>query len=128
MRGMRWWIMGVLLMAVAACGPAPEDGPMPRGNARLISQEEIAQTPAPNLYELVQRLRPGWIQQRSAQGQFGYPTVYMGSQPLGSVDRLRELNPSNVAEIRYMDPIEATSRFGLGVPFGVIQVTADIGG
>jgi hypothetical protein len=128
MGGIRRWIAGALLMAVAACGPASGAGPMPRSNARVISQVEIEQTPASNLYDLIQRLRPGWMQQRAAAGAYGYPTVYVGSQVLGGIERLREISLSNVREVRYLDPIEATSRFGRTVPFGVIHVTVDIGG
>ncbi|HEX6041036.1 hypothetical protein [Longimicrobium sp.] len=128
MGGARRWMTVVLMMIVAACGPARGEGIAPRGDARLISAEEIAQTPATSVYEIVQRLRPAWLQQRAAQGAYGYPTVYMGSQALGGVERLREMNSANVAEIRYLDPVQATSRFGRNVPFGVIQVVADIGG
>jgi hypothetical protein len=130
MGGIRRWIAGALLMAVAACGPAAStgEGPMPRSNARVISQAEIERTAASNLYDLIQRLRPGWMQQRAAAGSYGYPTVYVGSQALGGVERLREITLSNVREVRFLDPIEATSRFGRTVPFGVIHVTVDIGG
>ena len=128
MGGMKRWMAGVLLVALAACGPSAGAGPMPRGNARLITQEEIQAATASNLHDLVQRLRPGWIQQRAAGGEYGYPTVYMGSQAYGGVERLREISLTNVREVRFLDPIEATSRFGRGVPFGVIQVTVDIGG
>lgn len=128
MRGARWMAAVLMIIVTAACGPPPGEGPLPRGNARVISAQEIEQTPANNVYDLVQRLRPGWLQQRAARGQYDYPTVYMGSQALGGVERLREMNTANVAEVRYLDPIDATSRFGLDVPFGVIQVVADIGG
>lgn len=129
MGAVRRWMAAVLMMTVAAaCGPASVQGPAPRGNARLISAQEIEQTPASNVYELVQRLRPAWLQPRAAQGQGGSATVYLGSQALGGVERLRELSTANLAEIRYLPPVEATSRFGRNVPFGVIQVVSDIGG
>lgn len=129
MRGAKRWTAGVLMVIVAAaCGPAPGDGPTPRGSARLISREEIAGTPATTVYELVQRLRPGWLQPRAAQGRSGYPAVFLGSLALGGLEHLRGLETGNVAEVRFLDPVEATSRFGLNVPFGVIQVVADVGG
>lgn len=128
MGGMKRWMAAVLLVALAACGPPAGAGPMPRSNARLITQEEIQQATASNLHDLIQQLRPGWIQQRASGPEYGYPTVYVGSQAYGGIERLREITLSNVAEVRFLDPIEATSRFGRGVPFGVIQVTVDIGG
>lgn len=131
MGGMRRWsavVLAMAMMSVGACGPAAGPGVSPRGNARLITRAEIEQAPAANAYELVQRLRPAWLQPRAAQGRYGSATVYLGSQALGGVERLRELNTANLAEVRYLDPVEATSRFGRSVAFGVIQVVADIGG
>lgn len=129
MGGMRRWMAGALLMALAACGPAAGTQSAPAGGGpRVISEAEIDADAATNLLELVQRLRPSWIQQRTVAGGRGYPTVFLGSQALGSVDRLREMGTHNVREVRYLNGPEASSRFGARVPYGVIQVVLDIGG
>jgi hypothetical protein len=131
MSGMRRWMAGALLAGLAACGPtAGTNGgtAVATGGSRVISEAEIDATAAPNLLELVQRLRPSWIQQRAVAGGRGFPTVFLGSQALGSVDRLREIGTHNVREVRYLNGPEASSRFGAGVPYGVIQVIVDIGG
>jgi hypothetical protein len=128
MRGMRRWMAGVLLLALAACGPTAGAASPATGGSRVISEAEIDGSNATNLLDLVQRLRPSWIQQRAVAGGRGFPTVFMGSQALGSVDRLREVSTHNVREVRYLNGPEASSRFGAGVPYGVIQVIVDIGG
>jgi hypothetical protein len=129
MGAMQRWIAGAALMALAACGPAPEPGSIPRsGGSRVISGEEIQAATASNLFDVVQRLRPGWIQERAGAGGRGYPAVYVGSQRHGGVERLREFDTSNVLEVRFFNAAEASSRFGRGVPYGVIQVMLDIGG
>lgn len=133
MSGMRRWMAGALLAALAACGPAAggasaRSGAPTSGGSRLIAEAEIDGHAATNLLELVQQLRPSWVQRRALAGGQGYPTVYLGSQPLGSIDRLREVPTHNVREVRYLNGPEASSRFGAGVPYGVIQVIVDIGG
>jgi hypothetical protein len=121
-------MMAAVLVALAACGPPPEPGTVRRGGSRLITAEEIEQVNVPNLYELIQRLRPAWIQERTGAGGRGYPTVYVGSQLYGGIDRLREIDTSNVQAVHFLNSAEAASRFGRGVPYGVIQVMLDIGG
>lgn len=131
---MRGWAAGAMLaLALGACGPAAGasgdgGGTVARGNARVITETEIQESSAPNLLELVQQLRPSWVQQRAVASGRGYPTVFQGSQALGSIDRLREIGTTNVREVRYLTGPEASSRFGAGVPYGVIQVILDIGG
>ncbi len=135
MSGMMRWMAGALLAALAACGPAASAGgaegvsgaTAASGGSRVIVEAQIEASSASNLLELVQQLRPSWLQQRSAPTP-GYPTVYLGSQPLGSVDRLREIPTHNVREVRFLNGPEASSRFGARVPYGVIQVFVDIGG
>ncbi|HYW13157.1 MAG TPA: hypothetical protein VE871_14450 [Longimicrobium sp.] len=136
MSGMQRWMAGVLLVALAACGPAASAGGATSGSgarassggARVIVEADIEGSTASTVLELVQQLRPSWLQQRSFVGGQGYPTVYLGTQPLGSVERLREVPTHNVREVRFLNGPEASSRFGARVPYGVIQVLVDIGG
>jgi hypothetical protein len=111
-------------------GAGAAGGVRPRAGAgeRAARGEEIGRSPAPNVFELVQRLRPGWMQERAGSGGRGYPAVFVGPQAYGGIDRLREIDTSNVIEVRFMNAAEASSRFGRGVPYGVIQVILDIGG
>lgn len=122
-------VMAATLMvaALGACGPAGTSAPG-RGNSRLLTEAEIHATPANNLFDVVQRLRPSWLTAKYQGGTRGYPAVYVGSQRVGEIEYLRSVETSNVLEVHYFDPIAASSRFGRNVPFGAIQIILDIGG
>lgn len=120
-------MVAVALLALAACGPAGTSTPG-RGNARLLTVDELSQSQSPNLYDAVQRLRPSWLAPRYQGATRGQASVFVGSQRAGDVDYLRTIDPSNVAEVHFFDPVSASARFGRNVPFGVIQVILDVGG
>jgi hypothetical protein len=127
MKMQRVFVAAVAAMAMAACGPAGASGPG-RGNLRMLTEEEIQAAPTTNLFETVQRLRPAWLSAKYYGGTRGYPAVFVGSQRYGEIDVLRTIETANVLEAHYFDPIDASSRFGRNVPFGVIQVILDVGG
>ena len=49
--------------------------------------------------------------------------VYVDNVPLGTVEVLKSLSTSDVAEVRKMSAAEATTRWGTGHPGGVVYVT-----
>jgi hypothetical protein len=116
-----------LVMALAACGPSGSSAPG-RGNARLLTEDELSQASVNNAFDAVQRLRPAWLMARYQGGTRGYPTIYVGPQRFGELETLRTIEMANVLEIHYFDAVDASSRFGRNVPFGVIQVILDVGG
>jgi len=115
------------LLALAACGPAGTSTPG-RGNARLLTMDELTESHSSNLYDAVQRLRPAWLAPRYLGASRGAAAVYIGSQRGGEIDFLRTIETANVREVHYFSAVEATSRFGRNVPYGVIQVILDVGG
>lgn len=127
MRMQRMIAAALMAVAVAACGPS--GGPAPaRGDARMLTEEEIQASPTTNLFDTVQRLRPAWLVPKFQAGTRGFPAVFVGSQRYGDIDFLRTIETANVREVHYFDPITASSRFGRNVEFGVIQVILDVGG
>jgi hypothetical protein len=81
-------------------------------NPELIAQEEIEQymrTGTNNLFELIQRARPRWLESRGDRS-LRLETVilvYHNQQRLGGIDALRELRPDNVVRIRRLDSARA---------------------
>jgi hypothetical protein len=81
-------------------------------NPELIQQEEIAQyirSGTTNLFELIQRARPRWLEKRSDRS-LRLETVilvYHNQQRLGGIETLRELRPENVVRIRRLDAARA---------------------
>lgn len=120
-------MMAAALLALAACGPAGTPAPG-RGNARLLTVDELSGSRSANLLDAVQQLRPSWLTPRYHGATRGGPTVFVGSQRYGETEHLRNIETANVREVHYFDAISAASRFGRNVPFGVIQVILDVGG
>jgi hypothetical protein len=49
--------------------------------------------------------------------------VYMNGTHLGNADYLRQMRVLDVSEVRYWDAGQASARFGMGHPRGVIELT-----
>jgi len=99
-------------VATLACSSARQGGVA--ANPELIAQEEIAQhmsTGTSNLYDLIQRARPRWLESRGDRSLLLQTVilVYQNQQRLGGIETLRELKPDNVVRIRRLD----SSRAGL---------------
>lgn len=78
-------------------------------------------------YDAVVRLRPGFLNPRDARmatvaGRGLLPAVFVDGAYSGGVDVLRVFPASEVAEMRYVRPIEAMHRYGPDYRAGVILV------
>jgi hypothetical protein len=100
----------VLLAAsflLVGCAGSPEgEGERVRRDNTLISSEEIASASASNLYDVVHRLRPRWLQTRAARTfdmQEGEIVVFQDQSYLGHLDALRQLNTDAAYALRYLD-------------------------
>lgn len=68
-------------------------------------------TEATNLYEVIRRLRPRWLQVRSTRS-FNMETliaVLQNDMYLGGAETLKEMSPELAYEIRYMDGTRAAN-------------------
>lgn len=120
----------------------------PRGDRNMLTREEIVSSGATSVYELVSSLRREWLITRGtntlgegARGfgdgmgpgarmevQPGQTTiiVYMDDIRLGAVDAMREVLINDIMEIRFLDPREATYRYGAGHTHGAILLTTSL--
>jgi hypothetical protein len=68
--------------------------------------------PGSNLYEVIDRLRPRWLQMRHTMSM-GAGTaqivVFMNNQYLGGPEQLRQFQPRDVLEVEYMDGPKAAA-------------------
>ena len=121
--------------ALSACSKATNQSEAvtaPRSSPNLITRDEIAATRLDNAYEAVQRLRPAFLRARTIAGSTqnaggstvvqDYPVVYLDGLRKGGPDYLRTIPTREVAEIRYLSSTDATTRYGMNVPAGVIDV------
>ncbi|MBV9775051.1 MAG: hypothetical protein JO040_13950 [Gemmatimonadetes bacterium] len=111
------------------------------GKNAPIGHQEIVRAGATNALQVIQSLRPLWLQDRGVQrmreGATGQSIsdqeafvqegatmlkVYMDGALLGGIESLRQVQAATIQSIEYLDPAAATLRFGQGVTHGVIVV------
>src|SRR5712664_1687928 len=96
-------------------------------NPNLIARQEIAATAALDAYALVQESRPNWLHSRGTVSiqdpGAGMVQVYLNRTQLGDVNRLREIQLSEIRELRFYGAAEAQLRYGPGHAGGVIEVS-----
>lgn len=107
----------VAMLAVTACASTGSgDG----YRSDLLTREEIMSVEARNLYDVVRRLRPQWLQVRSrGERSFGgVPTeilVYQNQTQLGDVQELNRLSPSFAYQMKWLDGATASASLpGIG--------------
>jgi hypothetical protein len=117
-------------LVVAACSARNQqtgsDAP-PRSSSNVITRQELTGAQRATVYEAVERLRPSFLRPRTIAGTAGsapqsYAVVYVDGIRKGGPDFLRTIPIGEVAEVRYLSATDATTRYGLNVPAGVIDV------
>jgi hypothetical protein len=127
--------LNMIVFSGCAGAPTPGSGETrPVGGSRLssttITQEEIRTAGAANAYDLVQSLRPRWLNKRGPQTLTdtklaappteGDIIVYMSTAKLGGLNALREVPASSLVSIEFLDAPKANYKFGRGHPYGAI--------
>jgi hypothetical protein len=131
----------LLAIAAAGCASSGSSSAAPQGEARptrarrdpnLITREEIEGTPANNALQIIQRLRPNFLNVRgtSTFGNAADPgiVVYTNGVKIGSVtpgdkSALEGIQSQDIKQIQYMSAEDATQRFGTGHVHGAILIT-----
>ena len=126
--------MATLLIVAASIGCAPASSTKPSGapaNSRIITQKEIeAAGLGETAYDLISRLRPNFLTSRgqtsvnNGQSAAAYPNVYLDGVAYGDINTLRNINTSQIGEIRLYQGYEAQTKFGMGNQAGVIAITS----
>jgi hypothetical protein len=78
----------------------------------VITTQEIRESRAPSLPDLIRQLRPGWPTA---------VTIVVNNDVLGGYDMLRNQPISTASEIRYLSRSEAQTKWGMRVQ-EVIQI------
>lgn len=87
-----------------AAGNQAATGNTTRARQNVITLQEIRESRAPSLFDLVRQLRPGW--------PLNQVTVFVNNDPLGAVQVLSSLSVNNTAEIRFLSKSEAQFKWG----------------
>ncbi len=108
-----WVAAAAVGFAVTACAtPGPGEGSSSQ-NPNLLTREEIAASDATNLYDVIARLRPRWLQVRS-QRSFSMPTeiaVLQNELYLGNVEVLKQMTLDVAYRIEYYEGARAATAF-----------------
>jgi hypothetical protein len=100
--------------------------PAARSDRSTITRDEIRSTQFNNMLDVVRALRGNWVRTRTAEsfGKSSVLQVYLDMQRLpGGLDELRQLTPVNVELVRFLDPVQASARFGLDHGSGALLIT-----
>jgi hypothetical protein len=120
-------LLAAVLLLVACASSASNQNLASRGEHNTLTRDQLAATNSDNLYDAIDKLRPEWLTSRGPTSATDptptQPSVYMNGQMLGRLGSLRELRLLDVTAVRYYPAGEASARFGMGHPRGVIEVT-----
>lgn len=121
------WLAAALVVVLGGCAAGGAGGGASRrGSGDVLTAEEMEPFGAQDLYVVVQRLRPRWLQVREAvttQGRMPLSLIVDGTRQEGSVELLRNMRASDIDEIRYMNSRDATTQFGLAMMSGALIIT-----
>ncbi len=119
----------------AGCSPGNQDtgnGATPRTSNNVITRQELVSVQMANAYDAVQRLRPSFLRPRTIAGGTltgrgsssvqDYAVVYVDGIRKGNPDFLKTIPTAEISEVRYLNAMDATTRYGMNVAAGVIDV------
>lgn len=107
-----------LTLLLGACASGG-NGTTARSSSDVITLEELETVDTFSAYDAISRLRPQWLRSR-VPGQD--PVVFMNGSQMGGLDILRSVQVSTLAEIRYRNGRDATTRYGTGFGGGTIEM------
>jgi hypothetical protein len=116
--------MFVLFVGLAACSTNRQ---VVHKDRYIISSEEIAMVPgAQNAYEIVRMLRPSLLERDKARYSGLTPPldalVYVNNSRVGPKKKLLGIANMGIMQIKYVDGIEATTRYGTDASGGIFFV------
>ena len=123
-------LTGSVLLSLACAGGGQA---APSRDADLIERIELEGDGIASLsvYDAIQRLRPAWLRPRGATSVSNsggpLPAVLVNDSPRRDIEILRSIGVADVAELRYIDARDATTRFGTGYVNGMIEVRSRTG-
>lgn len=96
----------LVLNACASSGP-----PLQSSDQSVLTREEIQATGVANLYQAIERLRPRWLEIRSARSinSSVQIAVFLNRSYVGEPEVLKTYTLNSVARIRYLDGPTATA-------------------
>lgn len=94
---------------------------------RILFRSQLDDFPEMTLRDAIQRFRPRWIRPRQSlagggRPMFIYPKVWLDRTLYEDVSILERVRVWQIESVRYLNPHEATHRYGGGFPAGAIEI------
>lgn len=121
--------MVIVLTCTVACRSSSESQHRAanRANSNVLGQQQLAATNSDNLFDAITKIRPEWLTSRGATSATNMaltsPSVYMNGMMLGKADVLKDVRLLDVTEVKYWNAGQASARFGMGHPRGVLEIS-----
>jgi hypothetical protein len=121
-------LLAGLVLAAAGCASGGQSPPAATQSRDVIALDEImAVEGRTTAAQLIERLRPGWLRGRgpvNARGDEAPIAVYVDGQKLvGGITQLSRYVATELQELRHLNAIDATQRYGTGHTSGAILIT-----
>lgn len=98
------------------------------GGKSTITSDELRTVDDRDAYSAISILRPSFLENRGRTSILlptpDQPEVYIDGMYYGPFETLRQLPVHELAEIRLLDVGDATIRYGMGHPSGIIDITS----
>jgi hypothetical protein len=117
-------LFAVLALFAVFAGPAAAQRTRPERNR--IRAEEIRQSDATNVYQLIQARRNAWLSRRhnvDVNEERNEIVVFLDNAQLSGVDELQQVPVANVQMVEFLTAGESEFRLGRSSPNGAIVVT-----
>lgn len=103
-------------------------GTRQRKDPNVITEAELASRSALTARQVIEQLRPQFLRVRGTTTLGNAQTgdviwVYFDGTRMGTLEVLNNIGAHEIREIRYLNPSEATNRYGTGHVQGAILVT-----
>jgi GDP-D-mannose dehydratase len=112
---------------LGACTPSARSSGNDRFDRNRLTREQLNATNVDNLFQAIEKLRPEWLTSRGptsiTDATVTVPSVYLNGQMLGKLDFLKDMRPMEVETVRFWPAGQASARFGMGHPRGVIEIS-----
>ena len=126
MRSIRFLSIALLVAVATACASTSSTSRRTASrDTRVLTADEIRQSSAANMYEVIRAYRPEWLIKRgqTSINLEGDIVVYVDNVALGGPESLRSIDVQSVQSARFMTASEAQMRYGVGHMHGAIVVT-----
>jgi hypothetical protein len=108
----KYTVIILLAIFLYGCASSGSGGDRERRDRNLISETEIESVNATNMYDVIDRLRPGWLRARAPVRSLVGETdivVFQDHVQLGSLDVLRQISPNMIKSAQFLDASTAQS-------------------